>query len=70
MTHSSLTADPLAFTVDVRGEGEGFRIGVSSTGRSKDYFVPTGTQQDFSLFFRELSNDFGTRVPHVFAEGV
>jgi hypothetical protein len=70
MAHSSLTADRLALTVDARAEGEGFRIEVSSAGRANDYFVPTATQQDFSLFFSELSNDFGTRVPHVFAEAV
>ncbi len=32
--------------------------------------MPTATQQDFSLFFRELAEDFGTRVPHVFADAV
>ena len=31
---------------------------------------PTATQQDFSTFFRELARDFGTRVPHVFADAV
>ena len=70
MAHSSLAADRLALTVDARAEGEGFRIEVRSEGRANDYFVPTATQEDFSLFFRELSDDFGTRVPHVFAEAV
>jgi len=54
------------FAVDARAEGEGFRISVN--GRSYD--VPTDTQQDFSRFFRQLAEDFGTRVPHVFADPV
>jgi hypothetical protein len=56
------------FTVDAQAEGDGFRIDVNADGRSRSYLVPTATQQDFSAFFRELSHDFGTRVPHVFAE--
>jgi beta-xylosidase len=32
--------------------------------------VPTATQQDFSLFFRELAADFGTRMPHLFEEAL
>ena len=32
--------------------------------------MPTGTQQDFSIFFREFAADFGTRIPHVFAGAV
>ena len=54
------------FTVDAEAQGDGFRIIVD--GRA--YGVPTGTQQDFSAFFRQLSHDFGTRVPHVFADAV
>ena len=59
----------MSFEVEAAEEGEGFRIGVKpSDGRAKSYFVPTGTQQDFSNFYRDLSHDFGTRMPHVFAE--
>jgi hypothetical protein len=59
----------MSFEVEAAEEGEGFRIGVkSSDGRAMTYFVPTGTQQDFSAFYRELNADFGTRMPHVFAE--
>jgi arabinan endo-1,5-alpha-L-arabinosidase len=58
----------MSFTVDARAEGDGFEIDVSADGRSKSYAVPTATQQDFSAFFRDLSHDFGSRVPHVFAE--
>jgi hypothetical protein len=59
----------MSFEVEAAEEGEGFRIGVkASDGRAKSYFVPTATQQDFSDFYRELAHDFGTRMPHVFAE--
>jgi hypothetical protein len=58
------------FTVQVEAQGESFRINASAGERSKSYLVPTATQQDFSAFFLELSRDFGTRVPHVFADAV
>jgi arabinan endo-1,5-alpha-L-arabinosidase len=54
------------FTVEAEAEGDGFRITVD--GRA--YEVATGTQQDFSQFFRQLAEDFGTRVPHVFGDAV
>ncbi len=57
----------LPFTVEAAEDGEGFRIDVSRGDERRSYFVPTGTQQDFSAFFRELASDFGTHVPHVFA---
>ncbi len=61
----------MSFTVDAQPEGEAFRIDVqASNGKAKNYVVPSGTQQDFSTFFLELSEDFGTRVPHVFEEPV
>jgi hypothetical protein len=55
------------FTVSPRHEGDGFRIDVAADGRSRSYFVPTATQQDFNAFFRELSEDFGTRMPHAYS---
>lgn len=65
------TSPGLSFTVDARQDGEAFRIDVeASGGTSKAYFVPTGTQQDFAAFYRELSSDFGTRLPHIFADPV
>ncbi|MFL6830399.1 MAG: family 43 glycosylhydrolase, partial [Sphingomicrobium sp.] len=61
----------IRFEVQAAEEGEGFRISVNaSDATAKSYFVPTGTQQDFSAFYRELSQDFGTRLPHVFAEAI
>jgi hypothetical protein len=58
------------FSVNPSAEGEGFRILVEAEGKPLDFFIPTATQQDFSLFFRELAAAFGTRVPHVFADTV
>jgi arabinan endo-1,5-alpha-L-arabinosidase len=54
------------FTVAPRHEGDGFRIDVSGAGETRSYFVPTATQQDFTAFFRELAEDFGTRMPHAY----
>ena len=65
MADSSID-DRLAFAVEARPEGDGFRIAVSTPGRSSSYFIPTATQQDFCAFFGELSHEFGTRMPHVF----
>jgi arabinan endo-1,5-alpha-L-arabinosidase len=60
----------MSFTVRAEAEGDGFRIDVAADGRSKSYAVPSDTQQDFSVFYRQLSEDFGTRMPHVFADVV
>ena len=60
----------MEFSVNPSAEGEGFRILVEAEGKPLDFFIPTATQQDFSLFFRELAAAFGTRVPHVFADTV
>jgi beta-xylosidase len=57
----------MQFHVDPRHEGDGFRIDVSGYGRSHSYAVPTATQQDFTAFFRELAQDFGTRMPHAYS---
>jgi hypothetical protein len=56
----------MSFTVAPSHEGDGFRIDVSEDGRSRSYFVPTATQQDFTVFFRELAADFGMRMPHAY----
>jgi GH43 family beta-xylosidase len=58
------------FSVGFETEGEGFRINVASDGVTASYLVRTATQQDFSAFFLELAQDFGTRIPHVFADAV
>lgn len=59
----------LQFKVAVRPEHGGFRITVQDLrGDRRSYDVPSDTQQDFSAFYRQLSHDFGTRMPHLFAE--
>ena len=70
MADTSSTAPSTAFSVDARADGDGFRILVGSRGSSRDYEIATATQQDFSAFYRELAHDFGTRVPHVYADVV
>jgi arabinan endo-1,5-alpha-L-arabinosidase len=54
------------FTVNVRHEGDGFRFDVGENGRTHSYVVPTATQQDFTVFFRELATEFGMRMPHAY----
>ncbi|MFL6763809.1 MAG: glycoside hydrolase family 43 protein, partial [Sphingomicrobium sp.] len=70
MADSQITTVPVSFAVDPQAEGDGFRICVSADGHDRTYMVPTATQQDFSIFFRELAKDFGTRTPHVFADPI
>src|SRR4029453_469 len=61
----------LQFTVNASEVGDGFRIEVcSAAGKVQSYSIPTGTQQAFAEFYRNLSRDFGTRVPHIFADPV
>ena len=56
----------MSFRAILSHEGDGFRIEVSDGGRSHTYLVPTATQQDFTVFFCELAQDFGTRMPHAY----
>ena len=67
-----MTAAPmLSFTVEAEAVGDGFDIAVvPSAGAPRTYRVATGTQQDFSAFYRDLAGDYGTRVPHIYADGV
>lgn len=58
-----------SFNVSATVMDEGFRIEVGADGAKRTYLVPSGAQQDFLEFFRELSRDFGTRLPDVFALG-
>lgn len=68
MPDASAALNKHDFSVDVGADGDGFRIEVTRGSSLQSYLVPTATQQDFALFYRELSLDFGTRVPHVFAD--
>lgn len=58
-----------AFEVEAKEEGEGSRFTIRAAGEAeaRDYFVPGGDQGDYAAFFREVSDDFGTRVPHAFS---
>lgn len=55
------------FSIVPRHEDDGFRIDVGADGRSRSFVVPTATQQDFTVFFGELSREFGTRMPHSYS---
>ncbi|MFL6844419.1 MAG: glycoside hydrolase family 43 protein [Allosphingosinicella sp.] len=59
-----------AFEVDAFEEGEGTRFDVRRSGfrETRTYHVPGGEQQHYAAFFAALAADFGTRVPHAFAE--
>ena len=71
MAEASQTLTTPSFAVDASAEGEGFRMNVrSGDGQSRDFFVPSGTQQDFSAFYKALHEELGTRIPHVFAESL
>jgi arabinan endo-1,5-alpha-L-arabinosidase len=56
----------MKFSVVPHHEGDGFRIDVGAGGDVRSFLIPTATQQDFTIFFRELANDFGTRMPHAY----
>jgi arabinan endo-1,5-alpha-L-arabinosidase len=59
-----------AFEVDAVEEGEGTRFEVRAAGRPgiRAYRVAGGEQADYAAFYRELAHDWGTRIPHAFAE--
>lgn len=59
-----------AFEVDAAEDGEGTRFTVRGAGRPevRTYHVPGAEQADHAVFFKALAHDFGTRVPHAFAE--
>src|SRR4051812_3465644 len=58
-----------SFSVEAVQQGEGFRILVRTDGQERTYAVPTGSQQDFSEFYRRLCTEFGTRMPEIFGDG-
>src|SRR3954451_2201385 len=69
MPDAATPAQTPSFSVEASQESEGFRIHVhASGGQEQTYEVPTGSQQDFSDFYRELAADFGTRVPEIFGD--
>ena len=56
------------FEVEASEHGEARLIVVTADGERRVYEMPGNQQQQYSGFFRDLSRDFGTRLPHVFAE--
>ncbi|HEY8592874.1 MAG TPA: family 43 glycosylhydrolase [Sphingomicrobium sp.] len=62
----SRPTDGILFTVNAHERGDGFEFNVGSRGKQRSYFVPTATYQDFNAFYRELADDFGTRLPHIY----
>jgi len=70
MAGTSEAADAgLSFAVDCDEDGEQRIIRVAaSDGREHAYVLPGNEQQQYAEFFRDLARDFGTRLPHVFAE--
>src|SRR5215213_3255565 len=63
----ALTGIP-PFDVEASEHGEARLMIVSAGGDRRVYELPGNEQQQYSHFFRDLSRDFGTRLPHVFAE--
>src|SRR3712207_1400631 len=61
--------ESISFEVDAADEGEGVRIAVTaSDATSRTYELPGREAQHYYEFFRGMCLDFGTRMPHVFAE--
>ncbi len=59
----------MSFTVRAREEGDGVRIEVAETpGKRHRYRLPGHESQHYFEFFRRLHHDFGTRLPHFFAD--
>jgi len=59
-----------AFRVDASEDGEGsrFEIALGESGEPRTYRVEGGEQEHYAAFFNRLAADFGTRVPHAFAD--
>jgi arabinan endo-1,5-alpha-L-arabinosidase len=57
-----------SFSVEAAQQGEGFHILVCSNGQERTYAVRTDSQQGFSDFYRQISTDFGTRIPEIFGD--
>src|SRR5688572_30792434 len=64
-----LSARPMnqieSFEVEPVAEGIATRLTVRSGGQARDYRIPTGQHQHYTIFFSELARDFGTRTPEV-----
>jgi GH43 family beta-xylosidase len=61
--------ESISYQVNAVDEGEGVRIAVrASDGQSRTYALAGRQAQHYSDFFRDLCRDFGTRLPHLFAD--
>jgi hypothetical protein len=59
---------PPSFTVDAADDRERRVIHVTGPGRERRTYELSGNgQQQYAVFFAELSRDFGTRLPHLFS---
>ena len=59
----------LTFKVDAADAGDGVRIAVTaSDGRSQTYALPLREAEHYAELFRDLHRDFGTRLPHLYAD--
>lgn len=55
----------LTFEVDPEAEGEATKMAVmASDGTRRRYRIAGGEQRDYTAFYDELADDFGTRRPH------
>jgi arabinan endo-1,5-alpha-L-arabinosidase len=54
-----------SFEVEPVAEGIATRLTVRSAGQTREYRLPTGQHQHYTIFFSELARDFGTRTPEV-----
>ena len=59
-----------AFEVEAQEDGEGTRFAVRAEGRPevRRYSLTGGEQADYAAFYRQLAEDWGTHVPHIFSE--
>ncbi|MFN3943342.1 MAG: family 43 glycosylhydrolase [Allosphingosinicella sp.] len=54
-----------SFEVEPVAEGIATRITVRFGGEEREYRLPTGQHQHYTIFFSQLARDFGTRTPEV-----
>ena len=58
-------AGELSFTIDATADGEATMMRVAaSDGTRRDYRIGGGEQVDYTAFYNQVAEDFGTRRPH------
>jgi hypothetical protein len=63
-----LKTDSHQFTVDAHDEAEGVRINVALGDERRSYRLEGRESDHYFAFFRDLHQDFGTRLPHYFTD--